>query len=201
MDQVTRLVDFVMLGWGKIGWPSEVSGFLMRFLKIKHIALKHCFGLNTFREIFYGKPYHIWYCIWGNVWFVSMEKIGIFYKTLGKEFYGFIALFTNSKDVLSWLVIFGKLIENVIDKKWFWKIWEPCEYIGYFKDFCETTWNWTVFWFHVNFELFMFYPWAMTFDYPVITQSDVVIFVTLVSWHLVFVANWCLRGLIDVFVA
>ena len=54
-------------------------------------------------------------------------------------FYGFVALFANSKDVLSWLVIFGKLIENVIDSKWFWKIWEHCEYIGYFKGFCETT--------------------------------------------------------------
>ena len=57
-----------------------------------------------------------------------MEEINIFDIfdiTFGNEFYGFIALFENSKDVLSWLVIFGKLIENVIDKKWFGKIWEP----------------------------------------------------------------------------
>ena len=82
--------------------------------------------------------------------------ISIFYKILCNEFYGFIALFASSKDVLSWLVIFGKLIENLIDKKWFWKIWEPCEYIGYFKGFVETTWKWTVFWILGNFELFMF---------------------------------------------
>ena len=91
-------------------------------------------------------------------WFVRLEMISIFYKILGNEFYGFIALFASSKDALSWLVIFGKLIENLIDKKWFWKIWEPCEYIGYFKGFVETTWKWTVFWILVNFELFMFLP-------------------------------------------
>ena len=84
--------------------------------------------------------------------------ISICYKILGNGFQGFIALFANSKDDFSWLVIFGKLIENLIDKKRFCKIWEPCEYIGYFKGFCETTWNWTVFWFHVNYEFFMFLP-------------------------------------------
>ena len=46
-----------------------------------------------------------------------MEKISFFYKILGNGFYGFIALFANSKDVLSGLVIFGKLIENLNDKK------------------------------------------------------------------------------------
>ena len=60
------------------------------------------------------KMYHISYCIWGNAWSVSLEKISIFYKILGNGFYGFITLFANSKDVLSWLVIFGKLIENLI---------------------------------------------------------------------------------------
>ena len=134
--------------------------------------------------------------------------ISIFYKILGNGFYGFIALFANSKDVLSWLVIFGKLIENLIDKKWFWKIWEPCEYIGYFKGFCETTWNWTVFWFHVNCELFMLLPlgcdkWLLS-DYPARCRSlcDIGILAPrlyggLISlWH-----NWCLCGITDVFVA
>ena len=46
-----------------------------------------------------------------------MEVISIFDIILGNRFYGFIVLFTNSKDILSWLVIFGKLIKNVIDKK------------------------------------------------------------------------------------
>ena len=94
-----------------------------------------------------------------------MEEISIFYIIIGNGFYGFIALFANSKDVLSWLVIFEKLIENVINIKRFWKIWEPCEYIGYFKGFCETTWNWTVFWIHVTCELFMFYPCDVMCDY------------------------------------
>ena len=110
--------------------------------------------------------HHNCQCIWGNAWFVSMEKVGIFDIILGNGFYGFIALFENSKDVLSWLVIFGKLIENVIDKKWFWEIWKPCEYIGYFKGFCVITWNWTVFWFHVNCELYMFLPLGRDMWFP-----------------------------------
>ena len=64
----------------------------------------------------------------------------------------------------------GKLIQNLLDKKWVWRLWEPCEYIGYFKGFCETTWKWTMFWFHVNYELFIFLPlgcdmWLLD-DYP-----------------------------------
>ena len=66
-----------------------------------------------------------------------MEEINIFDIILGNGFYGFIALFANSKDVLSWLVIFGKLIKNVIDKKWFWKTWEASEYLGISKGFME----------------------------------------------------------------
>ena len=134
-------------------------------------------------------------CIWGNVWFVSMEEISIFDITIGNGFYGFIALFANSKDVLFWLVIFGKLIENVIDKKWFWKIWEYCEYIGYFKDFCETTWDWIVFWFYVNCELFMFLPLGhdmwLPGDYPARCRS--LCDIGILAPHL--------RGIIDVFVA
>ena len=67
-------------------------------------------------------------------------------------------------------LIFGKLIQNLLDKKWVWRLWELCEYFGYFKDFCETTRNWTVFWFHVNCELFMFLPLGcdmwLSGDYP-----------------------------------
>ena len=134
--------------------------------------------------------------------------ICIFYKILGNGFYGIIALFASSKNVLSWLVIFGKLIENVIDKKWFWETWKPCEYIGYFKGFCETTWNWTVSWFHVNCELFMLLPLCCDMwlpdDYPARCRSlcDIGILTPHLcggltsSWH-----NWCLRGIIDVFVA
>ena len=38
MDLVIVLVDFVMPGWGKICWPSEVSSFLMGFLENNHIV-------------------------------------------------------------------------------------------------------------------------------------------------------------------
>ena len=137
-----------------------------------------------------------------------MEEISIFDIILGNVFYGLIALFANSKDVLSWLVIFGKLIENVIDKKEVWRLWEACEYLWILKGFCETTWNWTVFWFHVNCEHFMLLPlgYDMWFpgDYPARCRSicDIGILAArlcggLMSlWH-----NWCLCGIIDVFVA
>ena len=81
----------------------------------------------------------------------------------------------------------GNLIQNLLDKEWVWRLWEPCEYIGYLKGFCENTWNWTVFWFHVNCELFMFYLWAMTCDYPTryYSQCDIgilaLIFVMVIS--------------------
>ena len=124
------------------------------------------------------------------------------------DFMDLLHYLKNSKDVLFWLVIFGKLIENVIDKKLFWKIWEPCEYIRYFKGFYETTWKWTVFWFHVNCELSVFLllgrnMW-LSGDYLARCRSlcDIGILSPhlccglMSSWH-----NWCFRGIIDVFVS
>ena len=138
-----------------------------------------------------------------------MEEISIFDITLGNEFYGFIALFANLKDVLSWLVIFGKLIENLIDNKWFWTIWEHCEYIlGISKVFVKLLRNWTVFWFHVNYELFMFLPLGhdmwLPGDYPTRCCSlcDIGILAphlcceSMSSWH-----NRCLRVIPNVFIA
>ena len=55
------------------------------------------------------KVHHISYCIWGNAWFVSMEKISIFDLILENRFYGFIVSFERFKDALSWLVIFRKI--------------------------------------------------------------------------------------------
>ena len=57
---------------------------------------------------------------------------------------------------LKMLRYLGKWIQNLLDKKRV--LWESCEYFGYFKGFCEITWNWNVFWFHVNCEFFMFLP-------------------------------------------
>ena len=38
-------------------------------------------------------------------------------KNIDSGFHGFMVLFGNTKDVLSLLVLFGKLIENLVDKK------------------------------------------------------------------------------------
>ena len=62
-------------------------------------------------------------------------------------------------------MLFGKLVQNLFEKKW----------VEGFKNlvniiFYETTWKWiTYFELKVICELFIFYPWAMTCDYPVIT--------------------------------
>ena len=55
--------------------------------------------------IVYEKLYRICYCIWGNAWFVSMEKISIFYLIFGNEFCRLIALFAKFKNAS----IFGKI--------------------------------------------------------------------------------------------
>ena len=52
----------------------------------------------------HGKEKHLWF-------------------NYGNRFYGFIALFAKVKDVLSWLVIFGKIDTNLLDKKWVWRFW------------------------------------------------------------------------------
>ena len=149
--------------------------------------------------------HHIWYYIWGNsnAWIFCMEKIIIFYKIIENGFYEFMALFENSKDFLSWFVIFGKLIENLNDKKWFWKIWELCEMLGYWKvlrKYLETNYD---FHFHLNESSVLFLPLNRNrCDYPARCRSlcDISILATclcgeLISlWHI-----WCLRGIIDVF--
>ena len=122
-----------------------------------------------------------------------MEKISILYKILGNEFYGFIVLFANSKDVLSWLVIFGKLIENLIDKKWFWKFSQLCEMLGYLK----FLWNYLEANYEFQFHLTMSLMWFLLLcrdrcDYPsrCCNPCDIGI----LTPH--FMAIWCLRGII-----
>ena len=52
-------------------------------------------------------------------------------------FYGFVALFANSKDVLCWLVIFGKLIENVLTRNDFGKFKNLVNILGISKVFVK----------------------------------------------------------------
>ena len=57
------------------------------------------------------------YCIRGIAWFVSKEKISIFFiKFLRMRFMDL--LLQKYKDALSWLMLFEKLIQNLFDKKW-----------------------------------------------------------------------------------
>jgi len=44
MDLMIGLVDYVMLGCGKIGWPSKVNGFLMGFLKMNPYCTQLFYG-------------------------------------------------------------------------------------------------------------------------------------------------------------
>ena len=76
------------------------------------------------------------------------------------DFIDLLHYLQNLMMLLSWLVIVGKLDTisswqemslKVLRTLWIYWVW-------YVKGFCETTWNWIVFWFHVNCELFMFLP-------------------------------------------
>ena len=117
-----------------------------------------CCNLNGYDYLW--KVHHICYCIWGNAWFVSMERTSIFDLILGKRFYGFIALFAKFKDAFiltcdiwdNWYKIFLTRNElKALRILWIYWVW-------YFKGFCEITWNWIVFWFLVNYEFLMFLP-------------------------------------------
>ena len=117
-----------------------------------------CCNLNGYDYLW--KVHHICYCIWGNAWFVNMERTSIFDLILGKRFYGFIALFAKFKDAFiltcdiwdNWYKIFLTRNElKALRILWIYWVW-------YFKGFCEITWNWIVFWFLVNYELLMFLP-------------------------------------------
>ena len=127
---------------------SKVSGFLMIFLKIKHIALRHCFWeivyawklyfpktscvVTLMYIIVYEKLFRICYCIWGNAWFVSMEKIKFFYLILGNGFCRLIALFAKFKDAS----IFGK-----IDTKSSWQEMSHLRILWIFWVFQKFLWN------------------------------------------------------------
>ena len=136
--------------------------------------------------IIYGKHMKHWKCIifiiaYGEMHdLLAWKRLASLIKFLRIDFMDLLYYLKDLKMLYLDLWYLGKLIQNLFDKEWVWRLWEPCEYIGYFKGFCETTWNWTVFWFHVNCELFMFYPWAVTCDYLVITQLDTIVCMTLV---------------------
>ena len=66
-----------------------------------------------------------------------MEEINIFDIIIGNGFYGFVALFANSKDVLSWIVIFGKLIENVLTRNDFGKFENLVNILGISRVFVK----------------------------------------------------------------
>ena len=85
------------------------------------------------------------------------------------------------KDALSWPMLFGKLIQNLSDKKWV-EGFENLVNISGIQIFYETTWK-RIMYFELKIicELLMFYPCAVTCDYPVITSIDTIVCVTLVS--------------------
>ena len=85
----------------------------------------------------------------------------------------------DSMDLLHYLQILKMFILTSdtweIDRKSYWQemIWENLRTLWIywvFQRFCETTWNWTVFWFYVNCDPFMFLPLGCDMwlpgDYP-----------------------------------
>ena len=73
------------------------------------------------------------------------------------------------KDALSWPMLFGKFIQNIFNKKWVEGFENLVNTLG-IQIFYETTWKWIMYFeLKVICELLMFYPCAVTCDYPVIT--------------------------------
>ena len=72
------------------------------------------------------------------------------------------------KDALSWLMLFGKLIQNLFDKKWI-EGFENLVNTLAIQIFYETTWKWIMYFELKLCVLFMFYSCAVTCDYSVIT--------------------------------
>ena len=84
-------------------------------------------------------------------------------------------------DALSWPMLFGKLIQNLFDKKWIEGSKNLVNFLG-IQIFYETTWKWIMYFeLKVTCELFIFYPCDVTCDYSVITKLDTIVCVTLVS--------------------
>ena len=121
----------------------------------------------TIYDYIYESAYS--YCIWGIAWFVSMEKNSILIKFLRMNFMDLLHYFQKYRDALSWPMLFGKLIQNLFNKKWVEGFENLVNILG-IQIFYETTWKWIIYLeLKVICELFMFYPCAVTCDYPVIT--------------------------------
>ena len=155
-----------------MGYFCKITTLHKRYFWVKHILENYLWDYIFLKSIVLW-PYYIRLSmkkdiIFGNAYgemhdLLAWKRVAYLIKFLRMAFF-LIALFAKLK--MLWYL--GKLIQNLLDKKWVWRLWELCEYFGYFKSFCETTWNWTVFWFHVNCELFMFFLWAVACDYPMI---------------------------------
>ena len=161
-------------------------------------------GQTHFGKLFVGLCFLKKYCVVTLLYMTIYEKCIIFGNANGKM-HDLLAL-KRYASFIRFLgmdfVIFGKLIENLSDKKWFWKIWELCEMLGYYK----VLWNYLEinyeFQFHLAVRFMLFIPLCCDkCDYPVRCCSlcDIGILAPrgLMSlWH-----NWCIRGIFDVFVA
>ena len=78
----------------------------------------------------YMKMHHNWYCIWGNAWIVSMEKYKhCWFNPLMMDFRKLLHCLQFLK--MLYLDLIWEVIQNLFDKKWFWRLWKPCEYLRY----------------------------------------------------------------------
>ena len=147
---------------------------------VKHILENYLWNYVFLKSVMLW-PYYIWKCIifliaYGEMHnLLATKRLASLIKFLRVDFMDLVYYLKDLTILYLDLWCLGKLIQNLLDKKWVWRLWESCEYFGYFKGFYKTTWNWIVFWFHVNCELFMFLPLGWTCDYPMITQLDTIV--------------------------
>ena len=122
-------------------------------------------------------PYYIWLYMKMHILIAYRElhdllerkRLASLIKFLRMRFMDLLHCLQKYIDALSWPILFGKLIQNLFDKKWVEGSENLVNILG-IQIFYETTWKWIMYFeLKVICELFIFYPCAVTCDYSVIT--------------------------------
>ena len=120
--------------------------------------LKKYYVVTLLYTTIYEKWHHIWQCIWGNAWFVSMEKSSIFIKKLLRMDFISFCIICKIKDAL----IFGK-----IDTKSSWQEMslKALRTLWIFWIFQRFLWNYlklNCVWISCKLWALYVFPWAVT---------------------------------------
>ena len=103
---------------------------------------------------------------------LAWKRLASLIKLLRMDFMDLLHYLQILKMFYLSLYYFGKFMQNIYDKKWFWVLWEYCGYLV-IETFYETTWKWTVYFKYINLWAFdMHLPLCHDIgDYPVCVMA------------------------------